>query len=79
VAVALVLEPAAAIATTATAIVAIAPAADPDALPALAPPDAPPACAITLPASIAKKIVATSLFVIIKPPENRTQDDRRKA
>jgi len=53
--------PATAAATVAT-IPAVAPAAaDPPALPA--PEAAPPACAIALPATIAKKIIATSFFM----------------
>ncbi len=65
----LLLAVAAATPTTAAATVAIVPAAAPAAAPppAPAPAAAPPACAIALPAIMAKKIIATSFFM--KPPK----------
>src|SRR5439155_19759607 len=72
----LVLFPAAATPATTAATVATVPAVAPAALPAAPPPapeDAPPACAIALPASMAKKITATSFSTSSLPLGNHEE------
>ena len=71
--------PAAATPATAAATVATAPAVAPAALPPApadpAPEDAPPACAIALLPTIAKKIIATNFFIEISPENLRSEFD----